>query len=161
MFNWVDWFRVQLKTSGDGLVWAFYRIDPACRLQLPPNPSYMGTWPPARHIWHVTEYERCLVLPLMCEWLGYPMPDDAEWPDDDEAWSAVSDLTFEGLTSAFHQVRQQQIDLLDQLMHIDWDRPRKTPWGDKPLSMVVTKTYQHTFEHGDTLLRMGLWWSGF
>jgi len=22
----------------------------------------------------------------------------------------------------------------------------------------VTKTYQHTFEHGDTLLRMALWW---
>ena len=27
--------------------------------------------------------------------------------------------------------------------------------------MIVTKTYQHTFEHGDTLLRMGLWWEQF
>ena len=27
--------------------------------------------------------------------------------------------------------------------------------------MIVTKTYQHTFEHGDTLLRMGLWWEEF
>jgi hypothetical protein len=23
---------------------------------------------------------------------------------------------------------------------------------------VLTKTIQHTWEHGDTLMRMGLWW---
>ena len=52
----------------------------------------------------------------------------------------------------------QQIDLLDSLASVDWAETRPTVWGDKPLSLVVTKTYQHTFEHGDTLLRMGLWW---
>jgi len=26
------------------------------------------------------------------------------------------------------------------------------------LAWVITKTFQHTYEHGDTLLRMGLWW---
>lgn len=26
------------------------------------------------------------------------------------------------------------------------------------MSMIVTKTFQHTYEHGDTLLRMGIWW---
>lgn len=159
MFNWVEWFRVQLKTSGDGFAWAFSRIDPSCHLLLPPEPNYMGTWPPARHVWHVTEYERCLVIPSMRQWLGDPMPPEDVWLDDDETWAAVSDLTFEGLTTAFHKVRQQQIDLLDQLTKVDWDEPRETLWGHKPLSMIVTKTYQHTFEHGDTLLRMALWWA--
>jgi hypothetical protein len=42
-----------------------------------------------------------------------------------------------------------QIKLLDDLSAFDWDAPRETIWGMKPLSMVVTKTHQHTFEHGD------------
>jgi hypothetical protein len=48
--------------------------------------------------------------------------------------------------------------LVDALEQVDWEAPQATLWGDKPLKMIVTKTYQHTFEHGDTLLRMGLWW---
>jgi hypothetical protein len=47
---------------------------------------------------------------------------------------------------------------LNQLASTDWSTPRQTSWRLKPLSMVVTKTFQHTYEHGDTLLRMGLWW---
>ncbi|MBK8027204.1 MAG: hypothetical protein IPK19_38895 [Chloroflexi bacterium] len=61
----------------------------------------------------------------------------------------------------FLRMRQEQIALLDQLAAIDWEAPRETIWGYKPLSMVVTKTYQHTFEHGNTLLKMGLWWANF
>jgi hypothetical protein len=48
--------------------------------------------------------------------------------------------------------------LLDTLSGVDWTTPRATLWGHKPLSMIVTKTFQHTYEHGDTILRMGLWW---
>jgi hypothetical protein len=33
-----------------------------------------------------------------------------------------------------------------------------TLWRPRPLSWIVTKTFQHTYEHGDTLLRMVLWW---
>lgn len=60
--------------------------------------------------------------------------------------------------AAFRQVRQQQIDMLAQLTGAGWQTPRETLWGDRPLSMIVTKTFQHTYEHGDTLLRMGIWW---
>jgi hypothetical protein len=60
--------------------------------------------------------------------------------------------------AAFCDLRRQQILMLDQLEQVDWEAPRPTPWGEKPLKMVVTKTYQHTLEHCDTLLRMGLWW---
>jgi len=52
----------------------------------------------------------------------------------------------------------EQIAMLEELAQVDWEAPRATLWGDKPLKMIVTKTFQHTFEHGDTLLRMGLWW---
>lgn len=159
MQNWVEWFRSQLKSSGEGFAWAFQQIEPELHFELPPVPNYMGTWSPARLVWHVTEYERCLVLPSMRQWLGGEMPSgDNIWPDDDATWASAQNRSADALVAAFHAVRQEQIKLLDPLENVDWTAPRQTLWGLKPLSMVVTKTYQHTFEHGDTLLRMSLWW---
>ena len=158
MTNVVDWFRYQLKASADGFEWAFSQIPSSFYKKLPPDPAYLGTWQPARHVWHVTEYERCLALPSMQLWLNVPMSTEDDWPDDDNAWAKVQELGAQELLSEFRRVRQEQIDLLDQLTGMDWNAPRETLWGLKPLSMVVTKTFQHTYEHGDTLLRMGLWW---
>lgn len=157
----VSWFRYQLQASADGFTWAFAQI-PSARLQeLPPRPGYLGTWPPSRHVWHVTEYERCQVIPSMRQWLGGDLPADDAWLDDDATWTKVAQRDIDTLTATFRQVRQQQLDLLDALAQADWDAPRETIWGHKPLSMIVTKTFQHTYEHGDTLLRMGLWWEDF
>jgi hypothetical protein len=158
MTDWVTWFRYQLQASADGFAWAFSQIPPALREKLPPDPDYLGTWQPVRHVWHVTEYERCLVIPSMNQWLGGSMPNGDTWLDDDNAWAKVQNRGFEELTSAFHHIRQQQIELLEKLINVDWNTPQDTLWGHKPLSMIVTKTFQHTYEHGDTLLRMGLWW---
>ena len=158
MTDWVTWFRYQLQASADGFVWAFSQISPSLRESLPPAADYLGAWPPARHVWHITEYEKCLVIPSMRQWLGGSIPPEGSWQDDDNTWAKVQNCGFEELTSAFRHVRQQQTELLDQLTNADWQTPRETLWGPKPLSMVVTKTFQHTYEHGDTLLRMGLWW---
>ena len=158
MTDWVQWFRYQLQASADGFIWAYSQIYESVRETLPPEPDYMGTWPPARHVWHVTEYERCIVIPSMNQWLGGSFPNEDDWPDDDHTWNKVQARGFEESTSAFRAVRVQQLELLDQLVNVDWEVPRETLWGHKPLSMIVTKTFQHTYEHGDTLLRMGLWW---
>jgi hypothetical protein len=158
MTDFVPWFRYQLKASAEGFKWAFAQIQPAFLEQLPPDPEYLGTWSPARHVWHVTEYERCMAIPAMYKWIDGPEPPDDDWPDDDEAWAKIKERGVEALIANFRRVRQQQIELLDRLTAIDWQATRETTWGLKPLSMVVTKTFQHTYEHGDTLLRMGLWW---
>ncbi len=158
MTDWTAWFRYQLKASADGFVWGVQQLKPDYYYELPPAPEYLGTWPPARHIWHVTEYERCLALPSMRQWLGAALPPDDGWPDDDPSWQAVQDRSIISLLDAFRAVRDQQICLLDQLGDVDWTAPRKTLWGHRPLAMIVTKTFQHSYEHGDTILRMGLWW---
>jgi hypothetical protein len=160
MTDWVPWFRYQLKASADGFEWAFSQIPSALHEQLPPEPDYMGTWPPARHVWHVAEYERSVVIPTMGQWLGGAIPPRDIWPDDDESWAGVADRSFDALIAAFRQNRQEQIELLDQLTGADWMTPRQTwfTFAQMSLSMLVTKTFQHTYEHGDTLLRMGLWW---
>ena len=158
MTDWVAWFRYQLQASANGFVWSFSQIPPQLRENLPPAPEFLGTWPPARHVWHVTEYERCLVIPSMNQWLGGSMPNGKTWLAVDNAWDEVPNRGFDELTSAFRHIRQQQIVLLDKLIDADWNAQRETLWGQKPLSMIVTKTFQHTYEHGDTLLRMGIWW---
>src|SRR5687768_1902366 len=112
MTDWVQWFRYQLQASADGFVWAYSQISPSVRESLPPDPDYMGTWPPARHVWHVTEYERCLVIPSMNQWLSGPFPNEDDWPDDDYSWNKLHARSLEELTSAFCSVRGQQLELL-------------------------------------------------
>jgi len=158
MTDLVEWFHYQLKASADGFEWAFSQIPSSYRENLPPDPEYLGTWSPARHVWHVTEYERCLVIPNMYKWLNGPMPPEGDWHDDEDTWAKVQERGFKELVSEFRRVRQQQFELLDQFSPIDWSTPRAIFFGLKPLSWMVTKTFQHTYEHGDTLLRMGLWW---
>ena len=158
MTDWAVWSRYQLQASADGFEWAARQLDPSQHHALPPVPAYLGTWSPVRHIWHVTEYERCLVLPSMRQWLGGDLPAVADWPDDDVTWQTVCGQPLVHWLAAFCTVRAEQIALLDALAAVDWTVPRETLWGNKPLSMIVTKTFQHTYEHGDTLLRMGLWW---
>lgn len=94
----------------------------------------------------------------MQQWLGGEMPRADAWPDSDEAWENVFDRSFNSLASAFLKIRQQQIDLLDELAGTDWEGLYDTGWGPRSLAWIVTKSIQHTFEHGDMLLRMVLWW---
>ncbi len=157
MTEWVAWFRYQLQASGEAFVWAAQQLRPADRFTLPPEPGYLGTWPPARHVWHVTGYERCLVLPVMQGWLNGHFSAREEWLDNDAAWEIASTSPIEHLLEEFQVTRQKQITLLDHLGDVDWTALQKTGWGDTSLAWIVTKTLQHTYEHGDTLLRMGLW----
>lgn len=158
MIDYVTWFRPQLNSSAEGFVWAFGQLPAEYHFLLPPNPDYMGTWSPIRHIWHVAEYERCLVIPSMQQWFGKPMPNDTGWDDSNQGFAAAQEAGLQGIVEHFLQVRRQQVEMLDELTNVDWEEARATLWGNQPLKMIVTKTYQHTLEHADTLLRMALWW---
>jgi hypothetical protein len=68
MTDWIPWFKYQLQASADGFAWAFSQISPSLLDQLPVEPGYLGTWTPLRHVWHLTGYEQCLVLPTMKQW---------------------------------------------------------------------------------------------
>ncbi|MCA0457854.1 MAG: hypothetical protein LCI00_28065 [Chloroflexi bacterium] len=159
MTDWVKWSRQYLHTSAEAFEWAFSAIDPAYHQSKPPE-ARLGLWSPARHVWHVTGYERCIAMPTMRQWLGAPpLPDDDRiWPNGDDDWAAVANQPADIYMQAFWDVRNEQIALLDALAVVDWATTRETAWGDKPLTMVITKTYQHTLEHSDSLLKMGLWW---
>ena len=115
MTDWVPWFRYQLKASADGFAWAFEQLPQAWHYRLPPSPNYMGTWPPIRHVWHVMGYERDHVIPSMQQWLGGAMPEDKPLQDDDPAFEAACQRGLASVIATFLSIRQQQIDILDQL----------------------------------------------
>jgi hypothetical protein len=152
----VTWFRNQFQSSGEALVWAFEQIGAGNRHRVPPAADYLGKWAPARHVWHVTEYERYVGLAMMRTWLEEPIREG--WDTSEEAWAYAKKQSPEQFVEAFQQVQQRQLAALDDLAQLAWSSARHTFWGVQPLSMVVTKTLQHRFEHTDTLLRMGLWW---
>lgn len=154
-----DWFHNQLLTSAEGAVWAFSQIPIKRYGCCPPAPHYLGTWPPARHLWHLLHYERCLAIPSMHQWTDKAnAPRDEDWADDDDTWAKAWATGLVDLPSQFLTIRQEQLQLLRVVPPDDWHSIRTTLWGKKPFTMVVTKTYQHTLEHCDTLLRMALWW---
>jgi hypothetical protein len=87
MTDWTSWFRSQLQASGEAFAWSVEQLSRQYDFAFPPEPGYLGAWEPARHVWHVTEYERCLALPAMRQWLGGELPPEGSWPDDDDSWA--------------------------------------------------------------------------
>lgn len=156
--NHYEWFLSQLQSSAEGFERGFWAVPERLRREPPIDAAYMGTWPATRHVWHVTEYERYVALSNMRIWTGEEQLDRGSWLDNDETWIVNSNVSDKVLIERFWEVRLQELERVKMLQHVDWDECRDTGWGQKSLAWVVTKTWQHTWEHGDTLLRMGLWW---
>lgn len=155
----IPWFREQLRSGADVIAWAVSQIDPSLHhVQPPPElADYMGAWPPARHVWHLALYERCIALPSMRQFIGGPPLSDDPCPGWDD-WSGASGRPIDSYVTELRAIRAEQIAFLDETVEADWTTPRATVWGQQSLAMIATKTLQHTLEHGDTLLRMALWW---
>ncbi len=149
-----QWFASQLSSSAEGLVWSARQISLARREQQPP--AALGEWSAARHVFHMLFYEQHIALPGMRQWLGGPLP---EIVDEDPAWTGSEDI--DTLLPAFLEIRSQQIALLPQFGAEDWKRVCHTNWGPVSFLWVVSKTYQHTAEHINDVLRIALFWDYF
>lgn len=149
-----QWFTSQLSSSAEGLAWAARQVSPARQNQRPPQD--LGDWPAVRHVFHMLFYEQNVALPGMRQWLGDPLPAIV---DENDAWTGSERI--ETLLPAFTTVRSQQIALLTQFKDADWDRVVETNWGPVTLFWVVSKTYQHTAEHINDVLRIALFWDYF
>ncbi|MGE5264995.1 MAG: DinB family protein [Acidobacteriota bacterium] len=148
-----DWFQNQLRSTADGFIWAAEQMPPERRYIQPP--SKLGGWTAARHVFHMAYYERNVALPSMHQWLGKPRISEDDL-DADKEWS--SGHTIESLVRTFQVVRNEQIALLTQFDEPVWHETRETGWGTVTLLWVVSKTFQHTAEHTNNVMRMALFW---
>lgn len=149
-----QWFSDQLKWTLDGLIWSARQI-PAERWTRQP-PKIFGTWPAARHLFHMYFYEESVALPNMRIWLGDPSP--TNYADEDQAWQELSEASLESLCDRMTAIRQEQRALLPGFSQADWHKVCKTGWGDVSLYWVVSKTFQHTAEHTHGIMAQVLFW---
>ena len=157
MNNFSQWFDEQLQVSANGFVWGTEQV-PEARRYAPP-PKGLGEWTVARHVFHLWFYEQTIALPSMQQWLGGTMP-SGEDEDEDIAWSNAQD-NVEILLEKFKAVRAEQIALLPNFDEATWNATREAVWGPVSLLWVVSKTYQHTAEHINDVMRIGLFWDSY
>jgi hypothetical protein len=157
MNNFSQWFHEQLQVSANGFVWGTEQV-PEARRYAPP-PKGLGEWTVARHVFHLWYYEQTIALPSMQQWLGGTIPflDDK---DEDVDWSNTQE-TVETLLEKFRMVRGEQIALLPNFDDAAWNATREAVWGSVTLLWVVSKTYQHTAEHINDVMRIGLFWDSY
>ena len=154
MIETSKWFSSQLSSSAEGLVWSARQVSLARQDQRPP--AELGELSVARHVFHMLFYEQNIALPGMCQWLGGALPGIV---DETQAWTGS--MSIDTLLPAFQEIRSQQIALLPQFSEEDWQRVCDTNWGPVTLFWVVSKTYQHTAEHINDVLRIALFWDFF
>lgn len=157
MNNISQWFYEQLRASADGFVWGTEQIPEARRYSQPPKG--LGEWTVARHVFHLWYYEQTIALPSMQQWLGgtIPLLEDA---GEDIAWSKTQERV-ESLLEKFKNVRAEQIALLPKFEDASWNTTCEAIWGPVTLLWVVSKTYQHTAEHTNDVMRIGLFWDRY
>jgi len=148
-----QWFRQQLQVSMDGFLWAVELI-PQDRLYQEPRSD---RWSAARIVYHMVSYEQRLGLPSILQWTGGPLPVASSMLEDemkeDYLWGDGQGHEIQKMLADFKSIRPQQLEALSRLSEQSWNEERETVWGQKPLKWVVTKTYQHTLEHTDELLK--------
>ena len=154
MSKYSGWFHDQLQNSATGFVWGTEQVLESRRYTRPPKG--LGEWTVARHVFHLWYYERTIALPSMQQWLGASIPflDDQ---DEDRDWSKTQE-TVGDLLERFRVVRTEQIALLPEFDDAAWNTTRESVWGPVALLWVVSKTYQHTAEHINDVMRIGLFW---
>jgi len=155
--NFSQWFLEQLQASADGFKWGTEQV-PETRRNVQP-PKGLGEWTVTRHVFHLWYYEQTIALPSMRQWLGSAIPPTEEL-DEDVAWEHNQD-SIENLLDQFQKVRAEQIALLPKFDDSAWSTTCEAVWGPRTLLWVVSKTYQHTAEHTNDVMRIGLFWDAY
>jgi len=147
------WFHQQLQGSMEGFLWAVEQI-PQDRLYQEPRPD---RWSAARIVYHMVSYEKRLGLPSILQWSGGPLPVAASQLEDgmkeDNLWGNGQGHEMQKMLADFKDIRTRQLEALSRLSEQSWHEQRETIWGQRLLQWVVTKTYQHTLEHTDEILK--------
>ena len=151
-----EWFRYQLEASGEALVWALEQIPDHRRLKTPPGS--LGEWPAMRHLFHMYYNESQVVLPRIKRWLNESDFRPADL-NEEAAWQALEDPA--SVTQHFREARREHVSLVDAVEPIKWEETRQIPLGTVNLSWVMTKSIQHSADHINGLLRIGLLWDHY
>ena len=155
-----QWFYQQIQASTQGFLWAIEQIPQERHFVLP----RAERWSLARILYHMVQYDLLIGLPTLRQWRGesYALAGMSGDQKEDAAREEANWRNGEGqivpeMIATFKDLRADQLVLLQQFQEPDWNEARTTLWGPVILKWFVVKTYQHTLEHTDEILRMYLW----
>ena len=155
-----SWFAQQIAANTETLLWAAGELPPDHLFATPPEPKSLGTWPAARHFFHVLYYEREVALPSLRQWLGEPRPTFEDY-DENKAWGAGQPL--ERVLAELQEMRRRPLEVLASVSDSAWHEERDTAWGPQPRTLywVASKTYQHATQHASDLLKLLMLWDHY
>ncbi len=155
-----QWFYQQLQASTKGFLWAVEQI-PKERQFLQPNPD---KWSVARLLYHMVDYDQLIGLPTLCQWVDGPSPlagltgsAEEDAAREEAQWQNGEGHDVQAMIADFNMLRAEQFALIQHFPEQAWSEERNAIWGPVTLQWAVTKTYQHTLEHTDEILRAYLW----
>ncbi|UCE14308.1 MAG: DinB family protein [Candidatus Heimdallarchaeota archaeon] len=159
-----DFLAKQLEETAQIIEWALNLFPKERLTEIPPQethpnaPEWFGKWSALRLLFHLVYYEETIALPSLKHWIGEPKPSYPEISLEEKEWEKGMDLT--GLLLRFQTVRKEQVRVIDEIDEAQWSEEKLRYYGHGMVSAAwfVAKTIQHTFSHGDRLLRKALYW---
>ena len=92
-------------------------------------------------------------------WLSESIPPKKDIPNEKEMWEKelVKGVNLNSLLKRFQSVREKQIALLSKMSDKLWkEKKMNTYWGEASAEFTVSKTIQHTLEHGNKITRIAI-----
>ncbi|MGC9778340.1 MAG: DinB family protein [Candidatus Heimdallarchaeota archaeon] len=161
----------QLEETAQILDWAMKLVPEERLLEIPPHSShskasedvkrYFGSWSAYRIFFHLIHYEENVALPNMLLWLDKSQHIERKCGGETKAYQEALEkrIDLETLLDSFHKVRKKQIDVINNIPDKLWiEKKPNTNWGNVTVEFIVTKSIQHTLEHGNKILRNVLFW---
>lgn len=125
---------------------------------------YMGTWSRHRLLHHLITYEENAVLPVLRNWKS-----DGDIPEIEQLMANLKseeenydqNISIDSMVEKLKVLREFQIALLHNMTDEDLKRSKMTPfWEIQTLEWILGKSVQHSFEHGNKMLRHALFLKG-
>ena len=166
-----DFLAKQLAETAAIIEWAINLVPENRLLEISPHKehsktddsmkSYFGSWSAYRLLFHLVFYEENWALPGLKYWLDDALPPKNNIPSEEENWEKelLKGIDLESLLKRFHFVRKNQVKVINQMQDKAWvEKKIDTYWGEASAEFSVSKTIQHTFEHGNKIMRIALHW---
>jgi hypothetical protein len=167
-----EFLAKQLKSTAEIMEWVISLFTEDRLNEFPPHKNhpkapdwaitYLGEWSALRVLFHLVYYEEVFALPSMRECIGESkatLPDNSS--KEEEEW--IKGVIVTELLERFRNARDEQIAIVTAASNKELNDKRMKYFGHGKVSIswLVTKTIQHTFDHGGKLLRKALYWDDF
>ena len=128
--------------------------------------EWLGTWSLAENLAHLAVYEENIAAPILEAIVAgrdaAPEVNSVIERDYEARWQALSKSPLDEIAQRLSRARSRQADAVSEMSDELFQAPTTTLWTDvlaadgHSAAWVATKTFQHTWEHGNSILCFAL-----